>query len=81
MNPDNDKWELDNLDDDWSQAHDLAEKMPQKLAELKEVFLIELAKNNGFRSGAASGFLSSTRSCRVAAVHRVDIPRRNHADA
>ena len=50
-NPDNDKWELYNLDDDWSQAHDLAEKMPQKLAELKEVFLIELAKNNGFPIG------------------------------
>ncbi len=50
-NPDNDKWELYNLDDDWSQAHDLADKMPRKLAEMKEQFLIEFAKNNGFPIG------------------------------
>ena len=29
--PDNDRWELYHLDEDWSQAHDLAAKMPEKL--------------------------------------------------
>ena len=49
--PDKDKWELYNLEDDWSQANDLADKMPQKLADLKDVFLIEFAKNQGFPIG------------------------------
>ena len=34
--PDKDKWELYNLDEDWSQANDLADKMPAKLEELKQ---------------------------------------------
>ena len=34
--PDNDKWELYNLDEDWSQANDLAAEMPEKLAQMKE---------------------------------------------
>ena len=49
--PDKDKWELYNLEEDWSQANDLADKMPQKLAEMKDVFLIEFAKNQGFPIG------------------------------
>ena len=49
--PDKDKWELYNLDDDWSQANDLADKMPQKLADMKDLFLIEFAKNQGFPIG------------------------------
>ena len=36
-----DKWELYNLDEDWSQANDLAAKNPEKLAEMKALFLIE----------------------------------------
>jgi arylsulfatase A-like enzyme len=43
--PDNDVWELYNLEEDWSQANDLAGKMPEKLAQLKDTFLIEAAKN------------------------------------
>jgi arylsulfatase A-like enzyme len=43
--PDNDVWELYNLEEDWSQANDLAAKMPEKLAQLKDIFLIEAAKN------------------------------------
>ena len=35
--PDKDKWELYNLEDDWSQANDLADKMPEKLAEMKDI--------------------------------------------
>jgi len=50
-NPDNDKWELYNLNEDWSQANDLASKMPEKLAQMKEIFTMEFAKNQGFPIG------------------------------
>lgn len=43
--PDNDKWALYNLNEDFSQANDLAAEHPEKLAELKKLFLEE-AKNN-----------------------------------
>jgi hypothetical protein len=43
--PDKDQWELYNLEQDWSQANDLAEQMPAKLEDLKQMFLIEAAKN------------------------------------
>jgi arylsulfatase len=38
------KWELYNLAEDYSQANDLAAKMPDKLKELQKVFLQEAAK-------------------------------------
>jgi arylsulfatase len=43
--PDKDVWELYNLNEDWSQANDLAAKMPEKLAQMKDLFLIEATKN------------------------------------
>jgi arylsulfatase A-like enzyme len=43
--PDNDVWELYNVEEDWSQANDLAAKMPEKLAQLKDLFLIEATRN------------------------------------
>ena len=47
-----DKWELYNLNEDWSQANDLAAKNPEKLAEMKDLFLIESAKNKNLPIGA-----------------------------
>lgn len=44
--PDADTWELYNLEEDWSQANDLAAKMPEKVAQLKDIFLVEATKNN-----------------------------------
>jgi arylsulfatase len=44
--PDEDRWELYHLDEDWSQARDLAAEHPEKLAQLKELFAIEAAKND-----------------------------------
>jgi len=38
------KWELYNLSEDYSQANDLAAKMPEKLKQLQAVFLQEAAK-------------------------------------
>ncbi|MGB8149677.1 MAG: arylsulfatase [Candidatus Cybelea sp.] len=49
--PDDDKWELYNIDEDWSQANDLAAEMPDKLAQMKETFAIEFARNNGYPVG------------------------------
>jgi arylsulfatase A-like enzyme len=42
---DDDRWEL-YAPDDWTQAQDLAEEQPERLAELKELFLSEAAKYN-----------------------------------
>ena len=51
--PDKDTWELYNLEEDWTQANDLAAKMPEKLAVMKEIFLIEAAKNKALPIGGA----------------------------
>jgi arylsulfatase A-like enzyme len=40
------KWELYNVDQDFSEANDLAAKNPKKLGELKDMFWIEAAKYN-----------------------------------
>ena len=43
--PDADPWELYYLPDDFSQAHDLADENPDKLAELKKLFWAEAERN------------------------------------
>jgi arylsulfatase len=43
--PDDDIWELYNLDEDWTQNHDLAAEHPDKLTQMKEMFAIEAARN------------------------------------
>ncbi len=50
-NPEEDTWELYNIDEDWSQANDLAKKMPEKLSEMKSMFLVESAKNQNLPIG------------------------------
>jgi arylsulfatase len=42
---DDDVWELYGPDD-WTQAHDLSEEQPERLAELQRLFLVEAAKYN-----------------------------------
>ena len=46
-----DKWELYNLDEDWSQANDLAATNPKKLEEMKLLFLVESTKNKNLPIG------------------------------
>ncbi len=46
-----DKWELYNLDEDWSQANDLAAANPQKLEEMKALFIVESTKNKNLPIG------------------------------
>jgi arylsulfatase A-like enzyme len=43
---DDDVWELYDGSEDWSQAHDLAKEMPEKLRELQRLWLIEATKYN-----------------------------------
>jgi arylsulfatase len=43
-----DVWELYDTNKDWSQAHDLAKRMPEKVAELQRLFELEASKYNVF---------------------------------
>jgi Sulfatase len=45
-NPDDFKWELYNISEDFSQANNLAEKNPEKLKELQDAFDVEAKKYN-----------------------------------
>jgi len=42
------KWELYNLDEDYSEANNVAEKYPEKLHELQDYFMMEAAKYQVF---------------------------------
>ena len=42
---DKDKWELYHVDEDYSENHDVADKYPEKLEELKRAFEYEAGKN------------------------------------
>ena len=59
-------WELYNLADDYSENNDLAAKMPDKLRDMKELFLVEAKKynvfplDNSFTARAATPRPSST---------------------
>lgn len=43
--PDKDQWELYNLEKDFSQANDLAAKYPDKLRQMKDLFIAESKEN------------------------------------
>lgn len=64
--PANDKWELYNLNEDWSQANDLADKMPEKLDEMKKLFLIEFTKNHGLPVGGGLWIVAMHPELRLA---------------
>ena len=46
LDPDKAPWELYKVDEDFSQAHDLAKKYPEKLSELQDLWWVEAAKYN-----------------------------------
>ncbi|MCA9038047.1 MAG: arylsulfatase [Planctomycetaceae bacterium] len=50
----NDQWELYNLNEDFSQANDLAASMPDKLEELKQEFMKLAEANQDFPIGAGN---------------------------
>ncbi len=49
--PDKDTWELYNLNEDYSQAKDLAAKMPDKLRQMQDIFMVEAGTNKVFPLG------------------------------
>ncbi len=49
--PMTDRWELYNIDQDWSQANDLALTNPKKLEEMKALFIVESTKNKNLPIG------------------------------
>ena len=51
-NSDNDDWQLYDLSKDFSQANDLSEQYPKKLAEMKKLFIAESKENKNFPIGA-----------------------------
>lgn len=64
--PDNDTWELYNLDEDWTQANDLATEMPDKLAQLQDIFLIEATKNKALPIGGGLWVVAIHPEMRIA---------------
>ncbi|MGD9631994.1 MAG: arylsulfatase [Pirellulales bacterium] len=46
FDPDKQSWELYNIDEDFSQANDLAAKYPEKLRQLQDLWWVEAAKYN-----------------------------------
>ena len=43
---DEDQWELYHITEDFSECHDLAAELPDKLRELQDIWLVEAARNN-----------------------------------
>ena len=77
--PDNDRWELYHLDEDWSQAHDLAPEMPEKLAQMRELFAIEAARNSVLPIGGGLWVPIFHPELRITPPYREwEFPRRNH---
>ncbi|MGO4999544.1 arylsulfatase [Oceanisphaera sp. W20_SRM_FM3] len=68
-NPANDQWELYNLNEDWTQANDLAEKMPEKLTEMKKLFLDEFTENKGLPVGGGLWIIAMHPELRLAPPH------------
>lgn len=46
FDPDKQKWELYNIDEDFSQATDLAQQYPEKLRQMQDLWWVEAAKYN-----------------------------------
>ena len=74
-----DVWELYDTSKDWTQAHDLAKTMPEKVRHLQELFTIEASKYSVFPlddrrierfnpdlAGRPSSFMATPSSCSVA---------------
>ena len=68
--PDHDTWELYNLDEDWTQANDLADAEPEKLAQMRELFSIEAAKNSVYPVGGGLWVVALHPELRISTPYR-----------
>lgn len=69
---DDDTWELYNLDEDFSECHDLAAERPDKLRELVERWWAEAGRHGGLPLDDRSGELFGATGCR----HLAEVGRR-----
>ena len=76
-----DQWELYNLSADFSQANDLAEKEPQRLAELQRVFDAQAKENKVYPLGAGIWLRLHPEGSHQDALHELDLRRDDHAHA
>ena len=63
------KWELYNINEDWTQANDLAATMPDKLRDMQQLFTMEATKYQRLparRHAACSGSSRTSRATRPA---------------
>lgn len=68
--PEDDAWELYNLEEDWSQANDLASANPEKLKQMKDLFLVESAKNKNLPIGGGLYTVALHPELRIAPPYR-----------
>ena len=67
------QWELYNIAEDYSENNDLAAKMPDKLRELQELFIVEATKYNVFPLDnsvlTANHYAAAERDRRAESLH------------
>jgi arylsulfatase len=61
---------LYNLEEDWTQANDLAAENPEKLAQMKELFAIEAAKNSVYPVGGGLWIVALHPELRISTPYR-----------
>jgi len=72
---DRNPWELYNLNEDYSQAHDLAAKYPEKLKELQALFIEEAERNHVFPLLPDSGRQPSPSAGKTLFIYREGVER------
>lgn len=68
--PDQDVWELYDLDNDWTQANDLADQEPDKLVQMREVFAMEAARNSVYPVGGGLWAFALHPELRISTPYR-----------
>lgn len=68
-------WELYNLNDDYSQAHNLADKYPKKLAEMKALFDSEAWRNHVYPLLPLRHLISRPEDARTTFVYHSGVDR------
>jgi arylsulfatase len=68
--PDQDVWELYDIDNDWTQANDLAEQMPDKLDQMREMFAMEAARNSVYPVGGGLWVVAIHPELRISTPYR-----------
>lgn len=74
-----DKWELFDLNTDWTETKDLAAKYPEKLKELQELFEKEAIKNNvyplkDFHAGVPEPIIKTRTTLYGQSTSRIPVP-------